>query len=531
MTPDRSTFRLPALVVLSALILPLAFWRLGATDIVSMEGIVVDGARHMDATGDYAVPRLHGELYTYKPPMAYWLALASTRLFGESEAAVRLPFAAGAALMALVIFHLVARRFDPWTGMVSGVASMGGVLMLQKLRLAEFDMPLAAGVGIAAAFAASQLSTESPKVWHWQVAYLALLVAFLTKGIPSLMFFAPGLFAAAFATGRWKRLFMPAHLAGFLTFCLGVAGWAWAAWSAEGAAAFAQPLAEADAKGLTWDVQSLGATLMKPLVLLGIFFPWTLAVIAAKPWISSAGEERDPEQRDLLRAAAAFVVAGLATFMAVPATETRYLLPLAGPVGMLFGILAMGESRAFAQTARGVTWFLGGLLTLAGGLGFAGVVDAAPGQATVALAVGALFLVGNVLLGRRALPIPQAAATLLVVTLGLGLLQFLWIDPHRAASRSLRSVAADFSSHLDPAEALWIGRVSAEYRHSSLEFYLQRPFKSFYPGETPPDGAAVILISDEEPWKSGEPDFPYCTVAQRDQRSYTFALIRVGACP
>ena len=43
----------------------VCFWRLGAIGLVSMEGMVVDGARHMLESGDWIVPRVYDEIYTY----------------------------------------------------------------------------------------------------------------------------------------------------------------------------------------------------------------------------------------------------------------------------------------------------------------------------------------------------------------------------------------------------------------------------------------------------------------------------------
>jgi len=68
---------------------------IGSTDIYVMEGIVADGAREMVRTGEWAVPRLHGEVYMYKPPLTYWLAAVPCWDLGRLSIAASQPSPAG----------------------------------------------------------------------------------------------------------------------------------------------------------------------------------------------------------------------------------------------------------------------------------------------------------------------------------------------------------------------------------------------------------------------------------------------------
>ena len=85
--------RLRAEVLLLLGLAVVALAQLDLAPVVTMEGIVGSGARHMLREGSWAVPQLYGELYTFKPPLAYWLAAASFHLLGETVLALRLPFA------------------------------------------------------------------------------------------------------------------------------------------------------------------------------------------------------------------------------------------------------------------------------------------------------------------------------------------------------------------------------------------------------------------------------------------------------
>src|SRR5215510_11290026 len=50
-------------------------------------------ARDMAETGDWVTPRLYGRPWFEKPPLFYWMAGASFKLFGVSEATARFPSA------------------------------------------------------------------------------------------------------------------------------------------------------------------------------------------------------------------------------------------------------------------------------------------------------------------------------------------------------------------------------------------------------------------------------------------------------
>jgi 4-amino-4-deoxy-L-arabinose transferase-like glycosyltransferase len=302
--------RWPGAVLVYSLVAGLVcFWRLGATGLVSMEGIVVDGARHMLASGDWLVPRLYGEIYTYKPAFAYWLASIPLRLADPpSEALLRLPFAATGFLMGLAVLILIGRVSSWRAGLLSSLASVTGVLFLQKARMAEFDIPLAASVGVAVAAACYNLSTSRQRWAVWLLGYVALAAGFLSKGPPALMFFGPGILVAAAACGRFRRLFGWRHLSAALVFMAITGSYLWAVWESAGPAAFRQPVVESRIRGLGgWTLEpddellslpeaswvsragddfgqgwsrALVLSVVKPVGLWASFLPWTILLLS-----------------------------------------------------------------------------------------------------------------------------------------------------------------------------------------------------------------------------------------------------------
>ena len=181
---------------------------------------MVDGARHMLESGEWVVPRVYGELYAYKPALAYWLASIPLRLDGRSvRGLLRLPFAAGGFAMGLAVLVLIGRLAGCRAGLLSAIASVTGVLFLQKSRMMEFDITLAAGVGVAVAAACFNLSAPRQR-WGGLAARLCRSGRRVSRPrvFRPCMVFGPGILAAALASGRLRRLFGWRHLSAALVF-------------------------------------------------------------------------------------------------------------------------------------------------------------------------------------------------------------------------------------------------------------------------------------------------------------------------
>lgn len=113
--------------------------------------------------------------------------------------------------------------------------------------------------------------------------------------------------------------------------------------------------------------------------------------------------------------------------------------------------------------------------------------------------------------------------------LGVVVVQVYVTDPHRARARSLRPVAEAFDPHLAGVDDVRVGPVSAEFRHSSLVFYLRQRVRTFTTTSLPPSGSRAVLFSDEPPGLDGAAPFDYLVLAERARRRYRFALVEVEA--
>jgi hypothetical protein len=501
----------------------VCFWAMGSSDVDSMEGIVADQARYMLRTGDHTVPHLYGVPYTYKPPLAAWLVAGSFKLAGaENEWSLRLPNALCGLAMGLAVLLIVGRAIDPKTGCWCALAVITSALVVQKMRLAEFDMPLAAGVGIAVAVACCNLSAPRPSRALWLVGYAALAAGILAKGVPAVMLHFPGLLAAAIVTRQWRRLFTFSHLAGVLACALLVGLWIWRAYEAMGPALFDHPLMEAYGSGLGWSPKRLLRTLLKPLIIAAVFLPWS--VLIPLTWRRGWWQGLDQTTRRMEAASGAFLAIGILVCMAVPVTNVRYYLPLAVPMAIVCGLAARAPitRRDDADPHAGP----GAPDSVKPAVTGSGAADPASGTRPSALCDAGIPACSATDVGavvsdavspadfsayeRRLLP--WVLRGLLLGGLCHWAIFVFVIKPHRAHEGSLRPAAEAFAEHI-PANSPVAADVGDSY--SSLFFYMDRPVRavSVSTGHLEP-GTFIILDDEHLPALTARPDCPH-TILER----------------
>jgi 4-amino-4-deoxy-L-arabinose transferase-like glycosyltransferase len=151
------------------------------------EVLYAEIAREMLDTGDFIVPHLNGVPYLEKPPLLYWAISLAMQLFGPTEVAARFP----SALSALGLFGVViwfGRRLGHLAVGLRAVyvlgTSIGFVLMA---RTAMPDGMFAAL--LLAALLAIHVSTQTGSASTRRMAFVALAMAFLTKGPLALVLF------------------------------------------------------------------------------------------------------------------------------------------------------------------------------------------------------------------------------------------------------------------------------------------------------------------------------------------------------
>lgn len=194
-------------------------------------------ARDMAESGDWITPRLYGKPWFEKPPLYYWSAAVSFKLFGVSEVAARLPSAVAALLATLAIAWLAWRLYGAETarwlllllptsvGMIGfSHAAATDMLFASTLTLA---LVAAAGVlGLLPATQSSSFISLTPSTSFTSVLFGFFLgLAVLAKGPAALVLMSGAVFFWAVFTKRWRDAFRLFHPAAIVAFCVTALPW------------------------------------------------------------------------------------------------------------------------------------------------------------------------------------------------------------------------------------------------------------------------------------------------------------------
>ncbi len=421
-------------------------------DVYAMEGIIAWGGEHMFRSKELFVPRLYGEMYAYKPALAYWLAGASMRLLGHSESALRLPTALCGVALCLTVFALVARLVTPRCGLYASLSLSLCVLFFEQARIAGYDIPLALGVGVAMAASARNLVLGASSLRWWMLAYTALVFGFLAKGLPAFGTFGVALIAAAVALRQFRQLLTWQHLAGVAWGGAILAAYLYLSYREVGVAAFADHWAEVSYRSTEWDAHRILQSLVKPFVILAAFLPSS----ALLPWALSS--DTPPTVHRLARLFWWMLAADIGLWMCIPTASTRYYLPLITPVAVLAALgLEKLSPNAFGRDAGDHV-----------------------GTSSWITRLRENFKPGIVL----------AMVGLLVWLVFAAVLQ-----PLKAAAKSERRIAAAFASHLEPGEKIYIDTFDTA---SSLFWYLNHPVQKWRLTDPPiADRFALVLVDQQ----------------------------------
>jgi 4-amino-4-deoxy-L-arabinose transferase-like glycosyltransferase len=191
-------------------------------------------ARDMAETGDWVTPRLYGKPWFEKPPLFYWGAALSFKLFGVSEATARLPSAISALLATLALAWLALRLYGVETARWLLLLLPTTVGMIGFSHAAATDMPFSSMLTIAMVCAAVVLGLTRNE--HTPILprtpWLALLLfgfflglAVLAKGPAAIILSGGAIFFWALLTKRWRDAFRLFHPAALASFCLTALPW------------------------------------------------------------------------------------------------------------------------------------------------------------------------------------------------------------------------------------------------------------------------------------------------------------------
>jgi 4-amino-4-deoxy-L-arabinose transferase-like glycosyltransferase len=176
----RTKLLIAQLAVLLAICVFLYFFALGAFGLVGAdEPRYAQIAREMLARHDWIVPTLNGQPWLEKPVLLYWREMIEFSFFGVQDFAARIPSAANATALAIIILFFM-RRFRPGSELDAALMAASCAAMIGFGRGASTDMLLAAPfcVAMLAWWTWHELGN---KLWL-AVFYATLAIGALAKG-------------------------------------------------------------------------------------------------------------------------------------------------------------------------------------------------------------------------------------------------------------------------------------------------------------------------------------------------------------
>jgi 4-amino-4-deoxy-L-arabinose transferase-like glycosyltransferase len=473
-------------------------------------------ARDMAETGDWVTPRLYGKLWFEKPPLYYWGAALSFKLFGVSEAAGRLQSAVCALLATIAVAWLAWRIYDAETARWVLLLLPTTVGMIGFSHAAATDMPFSAMLTIAMVAAAVLLGLVPYRSTSWpadrssslasaasSIPFTSLLfgvflgLAVLAKGPAALILCGGAVLFWAFFTKRWPDTLRLLHPAGIIAFCVTALPWYILC-------AYRNPdflgifIVEHNFKRfLTSEFQHIQPFWFYAEIILIAFLPWTAALV----WTLIVGLKRlvQPQQ---LNAGTSFLLcwAGfcVAFFTISRSKLPGYVLPAVPAIGLIlsraatslaavkhrsFGIASLAAAALFGSAF--VAIFKVGDRLLKNLAAFAPLV----GLIVLFLAVANLLLSSLFLFSRR-------SAALIGVALSLLLTFFIsdeFLEHTPVSILSPRYVAYQIQNDQVPLADLRVSHLPRATLYG-LNFYLRTDLQ-----EWDGDPSREVYVLTEEP--------------------------------
>lgn len=206
--------------ILSLVVVPAAFLiNLGLQPFDSDEPTRALVALEMIFSGNYITPTINAEFYYNKPPFYNWIIISSWTLWGEiSEFATRFPTVVSMLGYSLTIFLFSRIHFPKrW-------ALLNALLFLTCGRILYYDSFL----GLIDICFSWVIFTMFMVIYHYfklkrywtlfLLSYFLCAVAFLLKGLPSVVFLGTTLLVLFIWKRAFWKLFSVQHIVGFLLF-------------------------------------------------------------------------------------------------------------------------------------------------------------------------------------------------------------------------------------------------------------------------------------------------------------------------
>ncbi|HEY5768029.1 MAG TPA: glycosyltransferase family 39 protein [Candidatus Udaeobacter sp.] len=272
------------LIILIALAALLHVVTIGTGDLYSeTEGQYAGAAREMVASDNWLLPTNNGIPRLQKPPLLYWLIIASYKILGVNEAAARLPVALAVVATVALIFLIGEKLSDYWRGFIAGLIylSFCGTFLLARIVMPE---PLVTAFMTGAMFCGicGYGRRRHRRLWFAGV-WIFVALACLTKGMlgivyPAVVFVLLSIFYRE-ARIRFRALLRWEYV---LIFLLILAPWhIWAQWNFPHYFRYVRSEWLGHLRGLTDETHDFLGMPAYQFVILHVawWFPWSIALL------------------------------------------------------------------------------------------------------------------------------------------------------------------------------------------------------------------------------------------------------------
>ena len=182
-----------------------------------------NAAQHMAMTGDWVTLRVDGIRYLEKPPLPYWLVAIDYHIFGYNVFATHLPMSLGVLACAILAWKWSRRAYGDRAAFYAALAILTsiGVFLFTRFLIPESLLTFF----LALALYAFLTGLEDRKPARFYLAYAALAVAVLAKGLIAPVFFIAAVVPYLIVTGEWRRWRQMRIVTGLLLFLAIAAPW------------------------------------------------------------------------------------------------------------------------------------------------------------------------------------------------------------------------------------------------------------------------------------------------------------------